>query len=322
MGVSRLGRQLVGELQFGGKKVKKKRKKSRSVTEATGSLVKSLHKVTAGYDKPRSLKRTHASDVTKPDFCPRRVALLLVTGKPQRSEFLTAARQLVYRQGNGIANAVIHWLADDKMAIGDWECIACKEFYPHQLRPTKCARCNFSSMKYKEMRVEGLGTGISCGIDLAQPKGSGLVQIVEIKTMDKDEFKKLVMPLAEHRLRTKLYVRQFKDSNHPLASGIHQTAKLLYISKGGYGQDQREYLKSLGINEQFSPYKEYEFDVDLGDEEGEVLRCEAEAIKLKKFRDSGILPDGPCPTAFCKQAQKCEVMGECFSGKYPPGGEV
>lgn len=250
---------------------------------------------------------------------------MLCTGTKPKSGSVTAAQQLVWRQGRGIANAIIHWLADGRMAIGDWKCPRCGVLHLACHRPEVCVQCDVSIAPsrwlYEEIRVEGKKTGISCGVDLITPiLNLTKFQIVEIKTIDKDEFKKLVLPLAEHRVRTKLYVRQFLDSDHDLAGYIYHKAKLLYISKGGWGQDQFKHLKSLGVyNERFSPYKEFEFDVGLGDEDADVLRCEEEATKVKTFREEGVLPDGPCATAFCNRAQQCEVMGACFSGKFPEG---
>ena len=150
---------------------------------------------------------------------------------------------------------------------------------------------------------------------LGEPK----LRAIEIKTIDKDMFKdkhtkkELVAPLAEHKLRTALYLRIIAESGHPWSSLVStDAATILYVSKGGYGcQDLT--LKSWGLKEQFTPFKE--FTVKRDDKMTESVSRRAQVIK--HFRDGKVgMPCGVCPTAFAKRAQFCAQRSPCFSGEY------
>ena len=181
-----------------------------------------LHKLLAGPETPRSLKITHASNVTRDDFCPRRVALMILTKTKVKPDFVKAADQLVWRQGRGLAGAVIDWLADSGVAVGDWKCWNCGHKIDFTFRPKSCDLCGCSKFKYSEIRVTSQYSGISSGIDLLSclPSSKKLL-ITEIKTLDKEKFKEIKMPYAEHRTRTKLYLKAFRESDHPYRENVH-----------------------------------------------------------------------------------------------------
>ena len=145
--------------------------------------------------------------------------------------------------------------------------------------------------------------------------GEPKLRPVEIKTMDKDQFKTLVAPLAEHKLRTTYYLRIIAESDHSWATMVStERSTILYVSKGGYGC-QDDTLKGWGLREQFSPFKE--FTVERNDAMTEALDRRAKVVK--DFRDGKVgMPHGLCVTALSKRAKFCPQRAACFSGEHPP----
>ena len=128
--------------------------------------------------------------------------------------------------------------------------------------------------------------------------------------MDKDQFKELKGPLAEHRLRTNLYLRIMAESSSPWSNTInHEKATVLYISKGGWGCADPQ-LKEWGLKEQFSPFKEFEIARD--DSQTDDLADRARTVK--EFRAGKVgMPFGICATALVPRAMKCPLRAACFS---------
>ena len=75
--------------------------------------------------------------------------------------------------------------------------------------------------------------------------------------------------------------------------------------------------REWGFRDQaFTPFAEYEVKRDDKATQMYADRGVATTNWLLN-RTPEFMPDGPCATAFCDQAQACAVSGPCFSGKYP-----
>jgi len=158
-------------------------------------------------------------------------------------------------------------------------------------------------------------------VDGPNPNGRGYVAnetfpvdpvITEIKTMNKNDFDKILTPLPEHRLRTNLYMWILDKSLHPFRDKINtQEARVLYVSRG-YGKMNATWNEIL-------PFKEFTVkrnDPDLD----EFLK---RATSLQVFRGAQqTMPSGICATAVDKIAKQCSVCPQCFSGDYPAGKQV
>lgn len=294
-----------------------------TATPFNNSLKYALHKHLAGYSPARSSKVIHASDMMKEssEFCPRMYALLDITKKKPKDEFLTTSQRVTFKLGYALAEAVTDWLADAGMVIGDWRCNNCKTHYRFQKRPLECKTvgCCHTTFTYEEVRFKSGYSSISGGVDLLVDFGAPLYELVELKTIDKEEFKKLEMPFAEHRWRTNLYLRLVEESDHPHKARINcNRARVLYISKGGWGcadsQPKEWGLKDGG----FSPFKE--FFIERKDVDTQKLSDYARMVKT--FRETGLIPQGVCPTSFCSRAKYCPVVQDCFSGQWEAGNYV
>lgn len=280
-----------------------------------------LHQQMRGWQPGRSHKVVHASSVTKGgtgEFCPREYAIRDVKEHKTPDEFLDTSHAMTFDIGRMVERRIIERLSDAGAAITNWRCETCK--WPHDRckRPQECVKCGCKMLKPEEIRLQSPISGISGGVDVFLQTGEPLLRITEIKTMAPEEFKKLVAPLAEHKLRTALYLRLAAESDDPWKHRINlQQANVLYVSKGGFGTLDPS-LQQLGLKDKFSPFKE--FVVSRDDSLTETLH--QRSVRLKQFRE-GLkgMPVGICPTAFAKRAQACICTAACWSGEYPPSME-
>lgn len=275
-----------------------------------------LHQHLNGPDPARPISVIHASELTKEKgFCPREYALYDLTKKKPKDGWLSTSQEVTYEIGRVLQDSVVNWFADMGKAICHWKCVACGAMHQFQTRPFKCESCGYKTFKPKEVRFESQITGASCGIDMILGMGEEKLRPIELKTMDKDEFKALAAPLAEHRVRTNLYLRIIAESGHPWANKVSSTrATVFYISKGGFGCAD-EQLKQWGIKESYSPFKEYE--IDRNDEETDIYAVRSKAVKDFRTGEEGV-PFGICSTPMAKRASGCLMKEACFSGQFPP----
>jgi hypothetical protein len=298
-------------------------KKLSEHTSHSKSLKFHLHKHLAGVREGRSHKNVHASDLMKSgrDFCPREYCLLdIAKDKKAKGEFLSTSLAMTFAIGIEIEDLVVDWFAEMDKAIGNWKCLTCGAYAIFCKRPERCRTCKSKVFKHEQLRFVSQVSGVSCGVDMVVNLGGLKHTLVEIKTIDKEEFKKLVAPLAEHKFRTSLYPRIVEESDHAFKDRIDTTeAFVFYVSKGGFGCKDVDVLtwktKGLLQDAEFSPFKEFLIKRNdaLTDPRVEL------ASKVLTYRQGGPMPKGICPTQFCDRAHKCAVTAMCFSGKYPHG---
>lgn len=274
-----------------------------------------LHQHLSGFDKARSLSVIHASELTKPEgVCPRMYALADVTKYKPKDKWLNASHRMTFQIGRDQERNIVLWFAEMGKAVCHWKCVACGTLHEFQTRPIACTTCGVKVLEPKEVRFESAISGASCGVDMLVALGEKKLRVIELKTMDKEEFKNLKAPLAEHRWRTNFYLRLISESEHSWSNMVRtDVATILYVSKGGFGCADPE-LKKWGLNEQFSPFKEFEIKRD--DKETEEISRRAKVIK--DFREGKVgMPCGLCATAMSQRAKYCPFKGPCFSGDYP-----
>lgn len=289
--------------------------KSLKVHAPDRSLRFLLHKHLTGIKPGRPFQKVHASELTKVEgMCPRFYALSDAVAAEVGNEFLTASQVMTYDFGKMAQDAIVHHFADMKLTIGHWRCDGCKKLIEFAPRPDECPKCGCRSFTPEEVRFRSEDNHASCGVDmLVNLKYPKLIP-VELKTIKNEDFRTLAGPLAEHKLRTNLYLRLIEESNHPYTQHVDtQQARILYIDKGLYGIAQPD-LAHLGIKDKFSPFKEYEVYRDDSQTDALVLRARA----VKRWRETKKMPTGICGTAMAKRAAGCPRKGVCFSAKHPP----
>lgn len=276
-----------------------------------------LHQHLNEKDTHRGVDNVHASELTKDEleFCPKFFAIARETNAKLPGRWVNTSEAVTFFLGHSLQDAVVNWFADMGRAVGHWKCLACDKLHEFQKRPLKCLKCGCQAFKPEEVRFMSAVSGASGGIDMLISLGQPLLRIVEIKTMAADQFKGLVAPLAEHRLRTNLYMRLVAESNHPWAKRVDtKTADVLYISKSGYGTAVDDEFKKWGLPEAFSPFKKY--PVKRDDKATNDPSIRAKSVKDWHEKKKG-MPYGVCETALTSRAKKCPLASKCFSGDYP-----
>lgn len=281
-----------------------------ATANAGAKLLKvALHKALAGDEQPRSVKVVHASAVTG-DFCPRQYALFDKFQIKGSVKHVPTSLALTYKIGHAVQRLIIDVLCESHQALTHWRCDSCNAGHLYSKLPYKCSTCGCRSLSPEEIRFQSELTGISGGIDVVADVGDGQFRMVEIKTIAPEEFKKLIAPLAEHKQRTNLYMRVAAESEDPFRHKLNlNLAHLLYVSKGGYGVADSS-LMALGVQEKFSPFKE--FVIQRDDKATEAL-CVAATSLLSWRKGLGPLPDRICGNQFDKRAQYCPACKPCFT---------
>lgn len=271
-----------------------------------------LHAKVGGAEAARGQKTIHSSDLTKQDnqwgeaYCPREVRLREVTADARKRppQFLPVATAVTFAEGRDKQKRLNEdWLAD--IMYGDWVCLACGDFRGFQKRPPIAHDTHEHVWQYEEPRIIDYVSKTSGGIDAVVDVGKKKLHIIEVKIMKSDDFKSLVAPLSEHRIRTKLYLRLIAGSRQEYAKEIETDyAHILYIMRGhGCKQDDGR----------ISPFKE--FIIERDDSEVDHYLGMAHALTLSR-QDDALYPAGICKTQMDARAVKCPLAKACFSSKY------
>lgn len=280
-----------------------------------------IHKALAGSEEPRGVSTIHASDLFKSkEFCPRERAFQDLGIVKPKSEFVGTALRITFQHGKDMENRFRNdWLPH--LLVGFWKCGVCGKKHPTFGRAPKssCSTCGWNRWEYEEVRVFDEESGVSGGVDALLDVGEAKLLPVELKSMDKDEHRKLAGPLSEHRIRTGLYLYLIEKCGENWTKRINtKTSKILYVSKS-YGFKDTS-LSDAGISDSpFSPFKEF----SVGRDDKNILVPLQRAKALTKWRKLGEqspatgLPCGICHNGLTKRAQQCSAVGPCFSGSYP-----
>jgi len=276
-----------------------------------------LHKVLPGWEKARDHKELHASDLTKEDneFCSRELCLLDIYEKKKKDQFINTCLRTTFDNGNDYSRRIREEYLSD-YAWGIWYCPRCHGQVGPCFRPETCPACSYLDLNYQEVFFKDEKSGVQGSVDLfvkLDKATSPLLRPVEIKTMDKDYFKKLVAPFSEHRVRTQLYLELIKRATNVSAEIVAKidtsVATILYCSRG-YGIADNSLV---GIKDHaFSPFKEFEVKADP--EAVETYFEKAQWVTDWRNNKMGtILPPRICESIGDNRANACPVKKECFS---------
>ncbi len=271
-----------------------------------------IHNAVCKFEPGRDHAVVHASDLTDKDFCPRRFALMDITGVKPKGQFLTTAQRITYAYGHFLQQKLNEdWLRD--VMYGEWVCPNCSHQEPFGLRPkAPCPKCYRHLWRYQEVRVKDKINGVSGGCDGFVKTHRPKLRLIAVKSIDKDEFKALKAPMGNHRERTALYLKLLSNSDY--ASEVDcETAHLIYVAKS-YGFKDETLTGTKDGN--MTPIKEYL--VHREDDLFEPKLALARSLKLWREKKGG-MPVGVCANSFTPCAKSCPVVGSCFSGKFTAG---
>ncbi len=271
--------------------------------------VKALLDARLGFtETPRDYEKIlHASQLTKDGFCPRRVALMEIHDKKDRKAYLPGPLQVTFETGRWVQSQLNnHWLAD--IMWGDWECLRCGQTKHHCKRPVPDTHCSGWEhlWSYNEVMLTDQEHNISGSMDMFLEYNKNKTRrMVECKIMAQDQWVDLKMPLAEHRIRTQLYLH-LMDLNNQDGGFNCREATVLYVLRG-YGKK---------IDGEITPFKE--FTIEANPEA--VLDLLEVAKQYNLWRENLQVPiNALCSTITSTCAKKCPVAKQCFSGGWPAG---
>lgn len=277
------------------------------------SIIDVLRKNMKGWEEARDHKVLHASDITKPNFCPRQWAFYDILGVKPEGSYVGTALRATYDLGHAVARELIeNWAGQS--AVGNWKCRRCDNHVTMTKKPlnmycqaNKHKKCDW---EYEEVNFVSQKTKVSGSIDVMFDLGTPKYALTELKTYAADEFDKMVAPLPEHRTRTNLYMKLVAESGSIYTQDINlHEARILYVSRG-YGKKNADYDEIL-------PFRE--FVVQRDDNAPDLVYAIRKAEQLALFREVGVeaMPGGICGSPGDKVAKSCKQCSVCFSGKMP-----
>lgn len=269
-------------------------------------IVKRILKATYSIQPRRADAYIHASELTDPNFCPRKKHLMR---KHKREEFQTigSALQITFDMGKATQSLINNrWLRP--VMWGDWVCRSCRSEIPENFAPTTCPNCPSGSFIYQERKIRAKPYKVTGSVDGFVLHQGELIPL-ECKIITPNDFKTMKAPKAEHTQRTRLYLELIhKYQKPPEGLTFSETAVVLYVSRA-YGIYSPVPQQVAEDNDTFSPLRQ--FTVQRNDPlNGKMWEL------AQEYADSS--PDKPC-RGICdsindETAQGCPVKAECFRG--------
>lgn len=262
-----------------------------------------LTKSVGGHEDARSVAQLHASDLTKQDpaYCPREVALMRLLSKRRPDQYVQHAMRVTWDEGRDKQWRINNDYLRSHM-VGGWYCLRCDTSVAWGPVPPDDG-CTAPLGKHRWEYEEPVFThpsGFTGSLDGVVRFSPAKQRMLEVKIIKGDDFKELKAPLAEHRIRTQLYLRLIAESPDPRTSQIDTSAgHVLYIMRGHGAKDETGLI---------SPFREYV--VERND-------AAVERYVRMAYATVGDMPEGICGSALCMRASRCPVAKECFSGKHP-----
>jgi len=281
------------------------------------SLVSELHDRLGMFEEARSHEYVHISDMTndEQEFCPREFCLAQHTDTKRKGRFVNPSLRVTFDVGNAMHDLAREvWFRD--LAVGDWECPRCGYIYKFSRYPKAlCKGCGgfVDRYSYEEIQLKDPFTGVSGSLDLLiQFQTVKKLVLVEVKSIDKDYFKALKGPKAEHRARVVSYLQLVARAEDERADQINQDyGYVLYVSKS-YGFKD-ETLAKQGLRDRTTPFREYRVEADDSEH---YQKLWSRAAKVKQYKKSGTIPLGICKALTDARANQCGLVQACFSEKY------
>jgi hypothetical protein len=237
---------------------------------------------------------THVSSLL--GLCPRQLVLMRREDRPLFNS-VTGGHRVMWRIGRAVETHIRDQFVTARRRrgiIGQWKC-RCEETVRvgfHQ--SVVCPKCNGSTDNYHELPLFNHAAKVVGNPDLLI-ENNGAVVVVEIKSMNADQFGEITSPIGNHVFQAGMY--------HDLLPGMgyrpHKQVVIIYCTKQfKYG----------------SPYKEYHVDVTTP-----ALRADREsavegAAEVAQAMDADTLPPRTlCSGPTSSMARTCPVVTTCMN---------
>lgn len=239
----------------------------------------------------------HVSALVRGDFCPRAHLIHQRHNHDQQVSVLSQMR-IVWELGRAAENHVrkqfirMHGM---HRVIGKWRCPCeatehCGNGNPHTL----CQSCGKPVDIYGELDLFDQARNLGGHPDLLYLTRSGGLEVVEIKSIRKEDFSALLRPAPEHVLQCWSYLRILRETT----PGVTVNGRVLYVAK--------DYIQP-----KVSPYLEF----PLPPKPQILDLLEAQAAEAASHQKAGTLPPrlDLCTGPLTKRAKGCDACALCFS---------
>lgn len=263
-----------------------------------------LHAKVGGMEEARQHTTIHASMLTSDvEFCPRRVMIAEREGIQRKARLIDTPLRMTFDQGWHMQFQINNNYLRDVM-YGRWKCKCEGTLLGLGANLPDCDECDTAKDEYvyQEIVLRDPKNDFTGSVDgFVYMKGQ--LHLLEVKIMDKDLFKALKLPMAEHRARTQLYLQMLSEDFDQDENFNFKDARLLYIMRGFGIKDDKGRI---------SPFKE--FIIPANPKAAKIYQDKALAVH--NARKHGTMPDRICPNAMCARAELCSLSKRCFSGAY------
>ena len=244
----------------------------------------------------------HVSSVIRGDWCPR--AYLIHSRHMQgQSENVLSQQRIVWIIGRAAEHHVrVQFIKmhGRHRVVGNWTCGcgATEVSGPGSLTAV-CQTCGGPVADYGELLLIDTDRRLSGNPDLVFITSSGGLEIVEIKSIKKDDFDKLFKANPQHVLQCRSYVRLLKSKFPEKKIG----GRVLYVAK--------DY-----INPRTSPYLEFELTDAMNENADLILDTLNQSVDTTRaHEEQGTYPDRlpVCASMKSPRAKACTACSLCFS---------
>lgn len=232
------------------------------------------------------------------DACARQLVILRETETIPTSP-VTGAHRVMWKMGRAaeqhVRDSYIQ-AVNYEGVYGGWECM-CKRtkytgFFDH--RASKCKHCGYQPTKYFEMSMIDPETKIVGNPDLVIFV-DGKFLIIELKSMNKDDFDALEQPVPNHCIQGGGYRRLYDLNDLP----VHDHGVIIYVKKDFVWRG--------------SPYKEKHVDLTSRAVTGSLDIMWDMASQITNGTLDNLPPKvSACTSLTCTRAKNCPALMDCF----------
>lgn len=246
----------------------------------------------------RDGKYIHVSDIIHK--CARRIALVKRLGLKHTPKSLPDGHAITFAQGDAIGDFVRKRFIEahpDKV-WGNWSCRCGASITPLmtfvRIPDIKCAKCGYKPNRYVEVRLTDDDLEVVGSIDLILfLEEIPAYHVVEIKSINKDQWDTLERPIPDHRIQGLFYWRLMRQKGYSLTDSV----SVLYVKK--------EFTWML-------PYKEFLVHSESSLDKLEPFDRDLKLIKSAKDHKAELPARIMCGTPSAPEAKNCSVCVTCF----------
>lgn len=234
-------------------------------------------------------------------ICPRQQRFIDEADQPEY-ETANGGRRIIWRMGRAaeahIRDSYIKGIKG-KGVIGKWLCKCERTSYEGEFQQghRACPHCRTAPVNYNEITLLNHEAGVCGNPDFILKLGrDGTIHVVEIKSMNGEDFDELAAALPDHVYQAASYRRLLMENGY---DNVSNKVFVIYVSK------------KYSFRGPF--YKPFLVDVDTPSVNAVLDNAWETARIIRRARTDGVIPERTqCATPQSPQAKKCAFVTDCF----------